>query len=521
MVRCARNFPTKIAYIDGDRMRTWKEMDERSTRLAAAFQRLGIEKGDVVAILTHEHVEVYEHLFACLKIGAVRVGINWRYSPREMLHVIRDSNAGLILVQANCVEPLKDHLDELREEGRLLVGYGGDHGLPLDYETIIAESNQAPQLPELAEEDLVALTFTSGTTGLPKGIKLTQRGMRDAVVYTVISMGLGPEDVWMNPTASAWVTFVLSLLNVANGMTVVLPNGDFDTRRFLEFVGRRRITATILVPVMMQRVLAEYKDGDYDISSFRLLTYGSSPAAPSLIRDMLETFGCQMVQMYGLSETTGGWVTYLHHADHVQGLRENPELLTSCGRAGMHMEISIRDGDGNRVPPGEMGEIWVRSGTVMAGYLNLPDQTTEAFSGGWLRTHDMGRLDEEGYLYLTDRKDFLIITGAANVYPSVVENALAEHEAVQESAVVGAPHPEWGEAVVAAVALKQGKSATPEELIAFCRKEVAGWEAPKFVEVVEELPRGLTGKILKKRLVERYRERPELLPWNETPTKRS
>ena len=513
IARCAAHYPDKTAYHDGDRSLTWRRIHERSDRLAAALQGLGFKPGDVAAILSHEHLEVYEHLYACYKTGLVRCGINWRYAPREMLHVIRDSNARVILVLANCVPLLAPILDDIRADGRRLIGYGGEHGLELDYETLIAGAPAEPALPALAEDDLVVLSYTSGTTGLPKGVMIGQAAMRDSMVYTVLSIGLRYEDVWFPPTASGWITFILGSFNLVNGMAVVLPNGDFDTVRFLEFVGRYRVTSTIIVPLMMQRLLDEYDRGGYDLSSLRLVTYGSSPARPALIRRTMETFGCELMQLYGITECTGGWVSFLHHDDHLRGLAERPELLTSCGRAGVHMELSIRDEHGRALPPGEQGEVWIRSGTNMLGYLNLPEQTAQALADGWLRTHDLGRLDAEGYLYLTDRKNFLIISGAANIYPSVVETVLAEHPAVREVAVIGAPHPEWGEAVVATVSLRDGAQAGAAELLEFCRPRLAKYEVPKHIEVVDDLPKGLTGKILKKNIQGWYKDDPARLPW--------
>ncbi len=514
IARCAAHYPDKIAYHDGDRALSWQQIHTRSDRLATAVQNLGLKQGDVAAILSHEHLEVYEHLYACYKTGLLRCGINWRYAPREMMHVIRDSNARVILVQANCVPLLADILADIRADGRILIGYGGEHGLEYDYETLINAATGAPQPTDLADDDLIALSYTSGTTGLPKGVMLTQGAMRDSMVYTVLAIGLRYEDVWFPPTASGWITFVLGSMNLMNGMTVVLPSGDFETVRFLEFVGRYRVTSTIIVPLMMQRLLDEFDRGDYDLSSLRLVTYGSSPARPALIRRTLETFGCEMMQLYGITETTGGWVSFLHHDDHLRGLADRPDLLTSCGRGGVHMELSIRDDRGQPLPAGEVGEVWIRSSTNMRGYLNLPELTAQALVDGWLKTLDLGRLDAQGYLYLTDRKNFLIISGAANIYPSVVETALAEHPAVREVAVVGAAHPEWGEAVVATVSLKQGANASAAELLEFCRPRLAKYELPKHIEVVEDLPKGLTGKVLKKDIQGWYKTDPRRLPWD-------
>jgi len=510
---CAASYPNKIAFWDGERSATWPQIHQRSDRFAAAMQGLGIGKGDAVAILSHEHLEVYEHWFACAKIGALRTGINWRFAAREMLHVIADANARLVLIQANCVELLADHLQELTDNGVMLVGSGADHSLLHDYETLLQQVDQLPQLPDLVGDDLIAYSYTSRTTGLPKGVMRTQLGMVEAITNTVLCIGLRFEDVWFPPTSSAWVTFVLGSMNLANGMTVVLPNGDFESHKYLEFIGRYQVTSTIVVPTMLQRLLQDYEAGDYDLSSMRLITYGSSPARPSLIRKTLELFDCELMQLYGLTETTGGWVSYLRHQDHLRGLADKPELLTSCGQAGPHMQITIRDGDGKVLPANAVGEVWMRADTNMAGYLHLPELTAEVLHNGWLSTNDLGKLDDEGYLYLTDRKNYLIITGAANVYPSVVEQALSEHPAVAEAAVVGAPHPEWGEAVVAAVTLQNGQVIDPNELIDFCRDKVAKWEVPKFVELLDELPKGPTGKVLKKTLQHRYRTESGLLPW--------
>lgn len=514
VARCAAAYPHKTAIIDGERRLSWLELDRRAARFGAALAGLGLTAGDAVGILSHEHLEVYEHLFGCYKLGAVRVGINWRYAERETAHVIRDADIRVILVQANCVTLLDGLRAQLESEGRLLIGYGGDHGLDLDYEALLAQATDDMTWPELAADDLVALSYTSGTTGMPKGVMLGQHAMAEAMLHTVLNIGLRHEDVWFPPTASAWVTFVLSSMNAVNGMTTVIPNGDFDTARFLDFVGRFRVTSTIVVPLMMQRLLDEYERDDYDVSSLRLLTYGSSPARPSLIRRTFETFGCELMQLYGLTESTGGWVSFLRHGEHLRGLEQDESVLLSCGAPGTHMEISVRDDRGQPLPPGQTGEIWLRSSTNMLGYLNLPDQTAQALTAdGWLRTHDLGHLDDDGLLYLTDRKNYLIITGAANVFPSVVETALSEHPAVREVAVVGAPHAEWGEAVVAAVVLHEGQLATAEELVEFCRPRVARYEVPKLVDIVGELPKGLTGKTLKKEVQAWYRN-PDRLPWD-------
>ena len=505
--RCAASYPDKAAFVDGDRIASWGAMHERSGRLAGALQAMGVAKGDVVAILSHDHLEVVEHWFACMKLGAVRVGINWRYAPREILHLIRDAGARILFVQANCVALLDEIRGEIDSAGVRLIGYGEDHGLPDDYETLLTNHGAPMELPPLAPEDLIALSYTTGTTGLPKGALWTQRGVLDCVVNSMLQLGLQYEDSYFAPFPMAGVPILCGTLGMVTGMTVILPDGDFNPQRALELMTRHRATAAIFVPTMLQAVLNTYKAGDYDLSALRLLTYGSSPATPALIRDAMETFGCEIMQLYGLTESTAGWLSFLRHDEHLRGLAGEPHLLTSCGKPALHADLSIRSPqDGQEVPIGEVGELWARGTTNIPGYLNLPAENAELFSGEWLRTNDLARRDAEGFYYLTDRRKFMIITGGYNVYPVVVENVLAEHPAVAEVTVVGVPHPHWGEAVVAVIAKRPNADASEQELIDFCRGRVGRWEVPKHIEFVDALPKGATGKIAKYQIREWLRD---------------
>ncbi len=493
--RCAVSHGAKTAFIEDQRQRTWAEVEQRTNALAAGLQQLGVQKGDVVAMLAKDHLEVIELWFACLKIGAIRVGINWRYAPREMLHLISDSNAKLVFIEADCMELLGDGLQQLQQQGCQLGGFGStDHGLSFDFETLISAAGE-PQLPELVEDDLCAISYTSGTTGLPKGALWTQRGVRDTLVHSALELGLCHEDNYYSPFPMAGVPILCASFGMVNGLTTIIPNGVFDADKALIDMQAHGATVAILVPTMMQRIIELYQQGDYQLQ-LRLLTYGSSPATPTLIRDAISTFGCEIIQLYGLTESTAGWLSFLRHADHLRGLDE-PELLTSCGKPALHVDIEIHTPEGELLPVGEIGEIVVRSTTNISGYLNLPEENAELYDGDWMRTNDLGRIDEQGYLYLTDRRKFMIISGGYNVYPVVVENVLAEHPAVREVAVVGLPHPQWGEAVVAMVSLVNGEQVDEQGLVEFCRGKIGKWELPKRVLFVDELEKGATGKIAK------------------------
>lgn len=509
--RCAVSYPDKIALIENDRQLTWHQVNQRTDALAAGLQKLGVGRGDVVAMLAKDHLEVIEFWFACLKIGAVRVGINWRYAPREMLHLISDSAAKLVFIQAECLELLGDGLAALRQGPCQLAGFGNGHGLDIDYESLIGDG-LTPLLPGLEEDDLSAISYTTGTTGLPKGALWTQRGVRDALVHSALELGLCHEDAYYAPFPMAGVPILCGSFGLVNGLTTIISSGSFDAELALQQMQAHRATVAIFVPTMMQRIIELYREGNFELS-LRLLTYGSSPATPTLIRDAINTFGCEVIQLYGLTESTAGWLSFLRHAEHMRGLNE-PALLTSCGKPALHVDIEIHSPEGELLAPGEIGEIVVRSSTNIPGYLNLPEENAELYDGDWLRTNDLGRFDEEGYLYLTDRAKFMIISGGYNVYPVVVENILAEHKAVREVAVVGVPHPKWGEAVVAMVSMNAGQSATGIELADFCRDKVGKWEVPKHVVFVDDLPKGATGKIAKFDIRETLLSAPEQLPWH-------
>ncbi|WP_205710670.1 class I adenylate-forming enzyme family protein [Hydrogenophaga crocea] len=515
--RCARNYPNKAAYVCGPRSATWHDMHQRSERFARALQDMGVRKGETVAVLSQETIEVYEHLFACAKIGAVRVGVNTLYAWPEMHHVLKDSSTRVLLVDARCKNLVNDHLDEVRALGIRLIGFNGPHDYPHDYETLIREAQGEAEWPPLADDDLLLYSYTSGTTGFPKGVMIKQVGVSNVVLHCLASFGFSPDDVWYMPAASAWAVVIMNLFGLGNGMTTVVPDGGFHIVSYLRDIERFRVTTSLIVPTMIQRVLVEIQNNRYDLSSLRCLMYGSSPATPKLIRETREKLGVAMMQTYGQTETSGGWLTVLTETDHQLALSSQPGLLRSVGRVGLHYECSIRDDEGKPLPPNTKGEIWLRGESVMKGYLNLPEATAEALPGdGWLRTNDIGMMDERGYLFLLDRQKFMIITGAVNVFPSTVEAVVSEHPGLEDVAVVGVPHPEWGEAVVA-VAVRRAQFADlgAEDVIRFCDGKLSRPETPKHVVFVPELMKTVNGK-LRKNDIRAWLVNPEnrAIPWD-------
>jgi acyl-CoA synthetase (AMP-forming)/AMP-acid ligase II len=509
-IRCARTFPESTAFIDGTRRRTWRDLHDRSDRLGAALQRLGVRAGDAVAIVAHPQLELAEHWHACLKIGALRTAINWRFAPREMLHVIRDADAKVVIVQASCGAPIGPLVAEFEQEGRHIVGFGPDHGFALDYESLLAAEQEPPVLPPLSDDDPAAISYTTGTSGLPKGAVLSQGGIREALIWASLTAGYQHADVWFQATPGTGAPHGF-MVGAVTGMATVLPDGDFHPRRFLELAEEHGVTCVLFVATMMRRVIELMREGAYDLSALRLVIYGSMPTPPPLVRAAFEAFGCELQQWYGATE--GSFFTCLHHEDHLRAFAGEPELLASAGRPLLHVELSIRDDQWHEVPTGTVGNVCVRGQVIMQHYRNQPQLTADVLHDGYLRMHDLGYLNDSGRLVLVDRRDFLIISGAFNIYPMVVENVVAEHAAVREVAVVGAPHPDWGEAVVAVVTLKPGKTATAEELIAFCGGRLGRFEIPKHVEFVPTLPTGPSGKILKKEVKQWFQNDPGRLSW--------
>lgn len=507
--RCAAKFGDDAAFVDSSSRRTWAEMHERSSRLAAALQSFRLEKGQTSAILSRNRVELAEHWFACLKGGTVRAGINFRYSADQMRHAIRDCDARVLFVDASCAEALRDHYDELTAEGRIIVGIGEAHGLLLDYETLLSSSEDTPALPALFDSDPAMIGYTSGTTGAPKGVILNQKNVYVATVYNSLARGYSKDTVRIYVSNPAGINIYAMCVSLVTGMTTILA--DFDPGRFFDLVEEYRVKTVTLSPTMLRRIVDRVRQGHHDLSSLAQVCYGSMPATPALIREAYATLGCAFQNGYGLSETAGV-VTTLMDAEHRRAISGESDLLMSVGKPLLHADVEIRDEAGRPLSADGIGTVWIRSETVMQGYLNLPRETAEVLKGGWLETGDSGRIDSRGYLFLGDRKSNMIISGGFNVYPNVVENALAEHDAVCEVAVFGVPHPDWGEAVVAAVSLHAGARSSAAELGCHCRGRLSAFELPKHIEIIPALPKGNTDK-LDKRAVRQMLIDSNSVPW--------
>jgi acyl-CoA synthetase (AMP-forming)/AMP-acid ligase II len=375
----------------------------------------------------------------------------------------------------------------------------------LDYETIIANAGRNEPEVVVVPEDLASLNYTSGTTGVLKAAMLTHRNFLSAMRQYILCEGFNHiGDIRVGYVAPITHAAGLGLLPTLflGGSNILLK--DFDIKNLLEAIQTEKITNIMLIPTIINMIM-EYPDiRRYDLSSLRGMYYGASPMSPAKVNQALDIFGPVLFQGYGQTESTGV-LSILDKYDHKLGKQsEFSHRLASAGIPSMECEVRIVDENGNDVTLGEIGEIVIRGDNVMKGYWKNAELTDQTIIDGWLHTRDMGKFDEQGYLYLIDRKSDMIISGGYNIYPAELENVLNAHPSVMESAVVGIPDEKWGESILALVVLKSGQMVTEQQLIDFCKTRLAGYKKPRRVEFVNELPKSFVGKILRRVVREKY-----------------
>lgn len=496
----AEQFPRNEAVVFEETRLTYRALNDRVNRLAHALTDLGFRRGDRLTVLaenSHKYLEVY---FAAGKLGMSVTPLNFRLSDPEIAHIVNDSGSVVCMAGDGYEERSKRltaDLSRIRTRISLDNAYDGF----LAYEDLIeASAGHEPGL-EVDENELAILMYTGGTTGLPKGVMLSHRNLMTATIAMNLVMAATPADA----TCYVLPLFHISLwpalcMLVAGGKVAV--NRRPDLGEILRVIQDERCTHVNLVPTVYGWLLQHPGLDAYDLSSLRLMTYAGSPFPPEVLRQCIRRFGNIFGQGYGLTEAAP-LVSYLRPEDHVlQGPRDR--LLASAGKAGACVDVRVVDEDDRPVTPGEVGEIVARGRNIMMGYWKNPELTERTLRGGWLHTGDMGRMDEEGYLYLVDRKADMIVTGGENVYPKETEDVLYAHPAVMECAVVSAPDERWGERVQAVVVLKEGASASEKELIEHCKDRLAGYKCPKAVDFRDSLPKTPIGKILRKEIKSLY-----------------
>lgn len=487
--RDAALYPDKIAAVvaDGPSV-TFAELRDRVRRLAGGLEAAGVNPGDRVALMAGNGLDYFDVYFAVAYLGATAVPLNTQLADPELLYILSNAEPTLTVATGEYVERLEAIGSTSPVFDTESPAYAG-----------LLASEPFADLDRAAEDDVALIIYTSGTTGRPKGVCLTQRGLAFNGLTMALVQRFQPDDVFLSTTPlyhAATGTRVSSML--ADGQTHVVLR-SFSPESFFDAVAEHRVSISILVPAQLRRILDHPGFDDADLSSLRLIVYGAAPTAGPLIRQAYERFGCGLYQGYGISECVTN-LTGLLPTDHNLAMAGRPELLDSCGRVVPGVRIELHNENGDVVAPGEVGEIWVKSEKVMAGYWRNPDQTAEALVDGWLRTGDLGRFDANGYLYIVGRAKDMLISGGVNVYPSEIEAVLYDHPAITEVAVVGRPDPDWGERPVAFVELRPGE--TLDGMSDWCRQRLAKIKVPDEFIAVDSFPRTVTGKIRKVELRE-------------------
>jgi acyl-CoA synthetase (AMP-forming)/AMP-acid ligase II len=496
--------PDREALVCEDRRITYVEMAQRVNRLANAFLSLGISRRDKVAVMSLNSPEVIETYYACARIGAAFVPLNYRAKREEITYMINNSEAATLFVGTRYLELISAIRPELAVI-RNFFCYGPAAGDMKSYDELMDSGSDEEVFVETEEDDPTMLLYTSGTTALPKGVVLTHLTLSVYVTNT-----MNPAD----PEAEREVTLLSVPLYHVAGATVplsaiwggrtlvILP--QFEPELWLEAVQNERVTHSFVVPTMLKRIM-EHPDFDkYDLSSLQLITYGAAPMPYEVVRHAVDVFKCGLMNAYGQTESTST-MTFLGPEDHrIEGTEEEKakklQRLRSVGRAMDDIAIAIMNSRNEMLGPHQEGEICVSGARIMREYYRREDETAQAIVDGWLHTGDVGYLDEDGYLFMTGRTKDLIIRGGENISPGEIETCLEEHPKIQDAAVIGVPDPEWGEKVKAVVVLKPGETLTLEEIVQYCKGRLASFKAPSEVAFVKELPRNPLGKVLKTEL---------------------
>lgn len=501
--RDARLYGGKTALIQDEKRVSYRELNGRCNRLANALLSLGFAKGDKIGFMGNNCHEFVEYYFALAKCGMTSVPLNARFSPGEASYVVDHSESvGLI-----CTSDMEEKVRQMRESSPVLKHVISTGGSFSSYEDLLGRASDEEPAADVAPDDVAMIMYTSGATGFPKGVVATQRNIMANTNTMCLELGIVPEDITLLVmpifhNGGLWPTMSL----VYRGGTVILM-ARFDPDAVLQTIQDHRVTFLNLVPTMLLRLVSHPRLSSYDLGSLRAIKYAGAPIALEQLKNAMRLLGPhRFCTGLGSTESNGNLISMRTSEHALEGPMASK--LGSVGKDGMGVEIAIVDEQGKEVPHGTVGEIIGRGDNIARGYWKLPEESADTFRDGWLYTGDMGYRDEDGYVFIVDRKKDIIISGGENVSSREVEEALYRHPAIHEVTVFGVPDKEWGEAVKAVVALKPEFRDKVDEaaLIEFCRTLLAGYKRPRSVDFVSELPKNAAGKIDKAGLKRHYRE---------------
>ncbi len=503
--RAARHFKERCSILCAGKKRSFIEIEENSNRFVNGMFRLGVTKRDRVVIFSDNCVEYVEIDFGLYKGGMIRVGINPMLSRKEVEYIINDSGANTVIASQrlfNQTSSIRNRLPNVRNYiciSEKVVPEG-----VIKYQDFIDTQSVIPPKIQVDENDIAMLFYTGGTTGIPKGAMHTHEGILHVVMNLQSEyLQLNRIDTLLSAGSLAHANGFRAMLCFLEGAKFIIPEG-FVPKEIFETIEREKVTILCTVPTTLVRLSSSPDVGMYNLSSLRLITYGAAPMPTDKLKEALATFGNRLAQSYGQAEALMA-ITHLSKEDHIlEGSVKDIRRLASAGRPYSTVEVKIINDQGEEIKPGEVGELIVKGKITMKGYWNNPEATAETIKEGWIYTGDIGTADENGYIYLIDRKKDMIISGGYNIYAREVEDVLYAHPAIAEAAVIGVPDEEWGESVKAVITLKPGFTVSEEEIIQFCKERLSSFKKPKSVDFITELPKTSVGKISKKDLRAKY-----------------
>jgi fatty-acyl-CoA synthase len=507
--RAEAYFGDKIGVVDGDHRFTYRQFGERTHQLANALRELGVGPGDRVSFITYNTHQLLEAYYGVLEAGAILNPINIRLTPREIAYIVAHSGSKVVFFHKDFKPLVEAMIPELAEKPRFVIMEGAVDGVASDeYEALLSGGSKDPLVLEIDENSVAELFYTSGTTGFPKGVAMTHRELYLHAMYAEIGLQFTQDDIVLHVVplfhVNGWGT--PHFLTMIGGRHVMLRK--FEPLALMQAVEKHRITRVLAVPAIFNAILNHADRTKIDLSSLKQVIIGGAPSSPTLIAGLEEALNCQAIVGYGLSETSPILTlatprTFLAESEPPEK-RQLRQSWTGWPLPGIQMRVVHTDGRDVRTDGEQIGEIVVRSNTVMAGYFKDPDATEATIRDGWLHTGDMAVMDDQGYVLIKDRSKDIIIRGGENISSVEVENVLASHPAVLECAVVAAPDKALGEAPVAIVVLKPGQTATSRELRDHVKERLARFKVPRDVHFRDALPKGGTGKVLKTELREPF-----------------
>jgi long-chain acyl-CoA synthetase len=491
-------FERRPALVAGDAVRTYGELGERVRRGVDALHGLGARRGDRMVFVAANSPEYIEASHVAFVGGFARVALSSRLHPREVAEIVEDCGARILVVGTEWLEPLRA-LDDALGSVEIVIVLGEGASGAIGWEALLAAGVPGSGHPLPGPDDLCALLYTSGTTGRPKGAMLPHSSWVAMIRNSLVELpSVGDDDVILHVAPLSHFSGYVEPTYSSRGALHVV-DAPFDPARAVMSIARHGVTAMPLVPTMLNMLVPAAEHLRDDVTTMRTIVYGGSSISPDRLARAIDVFGEVFVQFFGLSETPMP-LSALAARDHRLGADGSvPARLASAGRVNPFVELHLRGDDGGDVAAGEVGEIVVRGDSVMAGYWERPEQTAEMIDeDGWAATGDLGRFDDEGYLYIVDRKKDMIVSGGYNVYPTELENAISTLDAVQEVAVVGVPDEQWGESIMAVVVRRAGSELTGQAVVEACTDRLAGYKKPRRVLFVDELPKTGSGKVMRR-----------------------